>query len=112
VSYLRISKWEQYQHYKNRHPPWIKFYTELLEPTNKINTLPVTTRYLFDRLLLLAANYANLIPNDSEWIASVLRMEREACANGIDELLKGRWLRETKTKRRASNHASGVEESC
>jgi hypothetical protein len=106
LSYLHITNWEHFQHYKNRRPKWIKFYTDLLEPTNKLNELPVTTRFLFDRLLLLAANHDNLFLNDSEWIASVVRMDPQDCANGLSTLLKGRWLRETKTKRRASKPAS------
>jgi hypothetical protein len=112
VSYLRVTNWRHYQHYGYRNPPWVKLYTELLEPTNKINDLPVPTRYLFDRLLLLAAKYSETIPKDSEWIASVLRMDHELVAKGIEELLKGRWLRETATKRRASKPLAHLDESC
>jgi hypothetical protein len=28
--YLRICNWERFQHYRDRNPPWIKNYTELL----------------------------------------------------------------------------------
>lgn len=101
-TYLRVTKWDRYQHYKNRRPPWIKFYTDLLHPFNKINDLPVPTRYLFDRLLLLAAEYDNAIPNDSELIANLLRMETEDVTNGIQQLVKGRWIQATSSKRRAS----------
>lgn len=101
--YIRIVNWDRYQHYKNRRPPWIKLYTELLHPFNKLNDLPVPTRYLFDRLLLLAAEYENAVPNDAELIGKVLRMEREDVTNGIESLAKGRWIQVSTRKHRASN---------
>lgn len=107
MSYLAISKWTRYQHYKTRKPPWIKFYVELVDDVqNKLNDLPVPTRYLFDRLLLLAAKYDNAIPKNPELIANLVRMDTEDCREGLDQLLKGRWIKETQTKRRASNRAS------
>lgn len=106
MSYLAISKWTRYQHYKTRKPPWIKFYVELVDDVqNKLNDLPVPTRYLFDRLLLLAAKYDNAIPKNPELIASLVRMDLDECREGIDELLKGRWIKETRSKRRASKGA-------
>jgi hypothetical protein len=108
VSYLRIAKWDKHQHYKDRNPPWIKFYVELIDPNHKMNDLPVTTRYLWDRLLLLAAKNDNFVPNDPELIAKLLRMPPRTCREGIEQLLKGRWLQETSTKRRASRRASDV----
>lgn len=108
TGYISLTNWEKYQHYKNRRPPWVKFYTDLLHPYNKLNDLPVSTRFLFDRLLLLAADYGNVIPNDHELIASVLRMSREDVANGCEQLRKGRWIQVRKTRRRASNSASAT----
>jgi hypothetical protein len=106
MSYLAVSKWTRYQHYKTRRPPWIKFYVELVDDVqNKLNDHPVPTRYLFDRLLLLAAKYDNAIPNDPELIAKLLRMDPEDCREGIEQLVKGRWLQEKKTKRTASKQA-------
>lgn len=105
-SYLRVTNWTRYQHYKDRKPPWVKFYVELNGHSNKLNELPVSTRYLFDRCLLLAAEYSNAIPNDPELIANLLRMPRREVREGIDQLVKGRWLSHSKTKRRASSRAS------
>ena len=108
MSYLAITKFDQHQHYKNRNPPWIKFYTKMLDPKHPLNELPVSTRYLFDRLLLLAAKYDNAIPNDSELIAKLLRMPPRDCREGIHRLLEGRWIKVRKTSRRASKGASKV----
>ncbi len=106
MSYLAVTKLGKYQHYKNRNPPWVKLHTTLLDVNHPMNQLPVATRYLFDRMLLLAANYDNSIPNDSELIAKLLRMEPRECREGIEQLLKGRWIVERRTKRRASKPAS------
>lgn len=106
MSYLAVTNFRKYQHYHNRKPPWIKFYVNLLDPNNKINTLPIPTRYLFDRLLLLAAEWDNAIPNDSELIAKLVAMEKRACREGLAQLLEGKWLSERKTNRRASTPAS------
>lgn len=108
MNYLSVCKFSEYQHYKNRKPPWIKFYVTLLDPHHPLNELPITTRYLFDRLLLLAAEYDNAIPNDSELIAKLLRMPPRACREGLAELMKGRWIKATRTKRRASKAASKI----
>lgn len=32
--WIHVLKWEKFQHYKDRHPPWIKVYTRLLQDTN------------------------------------------------------------------------------
>lgn len=106
VSYLAITKFDKYQHYKNRRPPWVKLYTKMLDINHPMNKLPVPTRYLFDRMLLLAANYDNAIPNDYELIARLLCMEPQECREGIDQLLQGRWISQRKTTRRASKAAS------
>ena len=104
--YIRVTNWRTYQHYKNRKPAWIKLHTDLLHPNNKLNDLPVPTRYLFDRLLLLAAEYDNAIPNRHELIANLLRIPHEHVTEGIAQLTKGQWISQTKTKRPASKRAS------
>lgn len=106
MSYLSVTKFGDYQHYKNRKPRWVKLYVDLLDPHNKLNYLPVEARFLFDRLLLLAAEWDNAIPNDSELIARLVVMQPRECRECLEMLLKGRWIIERKTKRRASKPAS------
>ena len=106
MSYLSVTKFSAHQHYRDRRPPWVKFYVALLDPHHPMNELPVSTRYLFDRLLLLAAEYDNAIPNDSELIAKLLRMKPRECREGLAHLEKGRWIKRTRTRRRASKPAS------
>lgn len=105
MSYLRVRNWHKFQHYTDRKPIWIKYYVELLDD-KQMKRLPVTTRLLWDQLLLLAARHDNAILNDSEEIAKDSGIELEACREGLEVLLKGRWLSETETPRRASKAAS------
>lgn len=102
MSYLSIRNWHRYQHYRDRRPPWIKFYVELLDDA-ELHALPYVAQLLFDRLLLLAAKNDNAILKNSEWIAKQTGIEPELCAKSLDVLIEGRWLRETQTRRRASS---------
>ncbi len=104
--YLRVSAFSRMQHYADRAGnPWIKFYVHLLDD-EEMNQLPVPTRLLWDRLLLLAQRTGNVIPNDPERVAKLTCIEAEEVREGIRLLLKGRWLKETKSPRRASKRAS------
>ena len=105
--YLRITKWNDYQHYKDRRPIWIKYYVDILYD-RKLVELPIPTRLLWDQLLLLAAERGNVIPNDPELIAKLVRIPSPDCREGIKHLVKGRWLSETNGIRRASKPASRV----
>ncbi len=103
MSYLRIRNWEHYQNadiFKKAKgkPPWVKLYTAMLEDDDLLR-LDLVTQLLFDRLLLLAARNANAISNDSQEIANRVRIPADQVAKGIQELLKGAWLSETKTAR-------------
>lgn len=105
MTYLAITNWKRYQHYQGRRMIWLKFYVDLLED-EELLALPPLVQLLWDRLLLLAAQTSNAIPNDAEWIARRGRLPVEVCAEGVPQLLKGRWIQETKTRRRASKPAS------
>lgn len=101
MTYLRVRNWEQYQHYKDRRPVWVKLYVSQLRDS-ELKRLPLSTRLLWDQLLLLAAEYENSIPNDSEEICAATRIPLEDVTNGIGLLLQGAWLKESRSKRRAS----------
>lgn len=108
--YLRVRNWERFQHYHDRRPIWIKVYVELVNPTSDYMKLSLNARGLLPCVWLLAAEWNNAIPNDSEFIANRLRTDPEACREALAELLKSRWILETKTPRRASNLVPQKEE--
>jgi hypothetical protein len=110
MTYLAVRNWKQFQHYGNgRNMIWVKLYTSLLDDED-FHELPIETQLLWDRLLLLAARKRNAIGSDPEAILKATGMAPlmtpEQCRESISHLLKGRWLRETETPRRASKSAS------
>lgn len=110
--YLRVRKFSELQHYADRPDnPWVKFYVRVLDD-EELNALPVPTRLLFDRFLLLAQRHLNVISNDPERIAKLTGIPTRDVREGISQLLAGQFLIETPTnrkgawttkKRRASN---------
>ena len=57
----------QTQHYKNRHPPWVKLHRDFLTERELIN-LPVETRLLLACCLILASETDNMIPFDLTYL--------------------------------------------
>ena len=108
--YLRVRNWGKFQHYRNRRPVWIKVYTELVQPRSPYLQLSIEARGVLTGLWLLAAEYANAIPNDHEHVAKLLGTSPEACREAFMELRKGRWIQETNTARRASKVARAEKE--
>ena len=86
TQYLRVKNYERYQHYKDRRPPWVKFYIELLDDY-ALNRQKPTTRLLAVLFLLLAATHDNRIPNDSEWIAEKAHMKSRDVAESVETLV-------------------------
>ena len=67
MQYIQIKNWEKFQHYKNRNPPWVKFYHSILDDY-EYSCLQDDSKLLLFALYLLAAKTNNMIPNDIEWI--------------------------------------------
>jgi hypothetical protein len=64
MRFLRVKNWEQHQHYKERNPPWVKFYTALLDPTvePEYSALGDDAKLLLHHVWLLAGVTDNNIP--------------------------------------------------
>jgi hypothetical protein len=67
MKYIKIVNWEEYQHYKDRNPPWIKLYTHLLD-SYLWTCLSDSAKLLHVLLFILAARTNNNIPFDKKWI--------------------------------------------
>lgn len=104
--FLAVRNWRKFQHYKDRRPIWIKVHTELVTPGSQWLALSIEARGVLTGLWLLAAEYGNVIPNDPEFIAKLLRTSPKACREALAELRKGRWIQDRQTARRASKPAS------
>jgi hypothetical protein len=101
AQYLRVRNFEQYQHYKNRRPVWIKSHISMLDDY-EINRLDYPTRLLVHQLLLVAATHDNNIPYDPAYIAGKVSMDESTVAECVAKLIAERFLLLSKRKHSAS----------
>ncbi len=70
ATYLRIREWGEFQHYKDRDPPWIKLHRKLLTSRTWVGS-DDASRVLAIALMLLAAGTDNKIPADPAYLKRV-----------------------------------------
>ena len=81
---LRIKNWSEFQHYKDRAPPWVKLHHSLLD-NFEFHSLPVASKALAPMLWLLASeNLDGSISDDLTEVAFRLRIT----ANDVQTALK------------------------
>jgi hypothetical protein len=68
VKTFSVKNFERFQHYKDRSPPWIKLYNELLDDY-EFGRLPDASKMHLVAIWLLASRSDNKIPYDSAWVA-------------------------------------------
>jgi hypothetical protein len=71
VQYISVRNFERFQHYKERRPPWIKFYSSTLEDYDFFRLSDVAKAHLM-LIWLLAARYENKIPYDLPFITQAI----------------------------------------
>lgn len=90
--WLSVKNYARYQHYKNRNPPWIKLYWDLLSDEAFVR-LRMAERGFYCHCLLLASRHANAIPNDLEYICLQLKIaDRSEGQAMITTLINKRFL--------------------
>lgn len=67
MAFFRVKNFERFQHYKDRSPPWIKLYNELLDDYD-FGLLPDASKMHLVAIWLLASRSDNKIPYDSGWV--------------------------------------------
>lgn len=108
TKYLRIKQYERFQHYRNRRPPWIKLYNDLLEDYH-FGCLQDASKLHLVLLWLLASRYDNRIPHDVEWIARSIHATE---AVNIDVLVTAGFIEVCDESDKVVQSASGVLASC
>lgn len=78
IPHIRVRNFKKFQHYKNRRPPWIKLYNDLLEDYD-FGRLQDASKWLAIGIMLLASRYDNHVPADPEWIGRQL-----SCSDSVD----------------------------
>jgi hypothetical protein len=92
VSTARVKNWAEFQHYKDRSPPWIKLHRALLDDF-KFSSLPLASKALAPLLWLLAAETANgEVSVDVEFLAFRLRWNAKDVKAGLDPLIHRGFL--------------------
>lgn len=71
MKYLAVKNFEHFQHYKDRRPPWIKLYQEVLEDYDFTRLQDASRSHLL-AIWLLASRYENRVPYDAEWIGRAI----------------------------------------
>ena len=85
---MKIKNWHQFQHFKDRRPPWIKLYRELLDDVEWHELEPEAAKVLV-MLWLIASECDGNIP-DSRALAFRLRMSESKVKSTLCKL--GHWL--------------------
>lgn len=90
---LTTKNWAEFQHYKDRSPPWIKLHKELLDD-RKYQSLPLASRALAPMLWLLASESKDgSFDGDTEELAFRLRAPIKEVVAGLQPLIdKGFFL--------------------
>jgi hypothetical protein len=87
----RVKKWNEFQHYKDRNPTWIKLHKSFLDDYD-FQCLPVASRALAPMLWLLASEHhdhsSGVIDGDDRKISFRLRISLREFMEGIKPLMK------------------------
>ena len=84
AQFFRVKDWDTFQHYRDRTPPWIRFYNSVLDDY-EIGNLPDASKAHLFAIWLLASRYDNKIPLDPTWIATKINARSPV---DLDALLK------------------------
>lgn len=72
---FKVKNWEQFQHYKDRNPPWIKLHFALLASEDWV-TLDDASKLLAVVCMLIASRNNGLIPNNPDYLKRVAYLDR------------------------------------
>lgn len=87
MSRLTVKNWGEFQHYKDRRPPWIKLYRNLLDDQDFM-CLPIASKALAPCLWLLASeSESGEIDGDVKKLAWRLRMTEKEVRDGLKPLI-------------------------
>lgn len=74
--YIRVKNWDKFQHYKDRTPPWIKLYNDLLSDYD-FTCLQDDSKLHLVMIYLVASQTENRIPNDGNWIKKKAMLDND-----------------------------------
>ena len=72
---IAVKSLEKYQHYKNRHMVWFKWYIDCINDY-RFSSLKDNEKWIFIGLVCLACKCDNKLPSDAQWIARQISSEK------------------------------------
>jgi hypothetical protein len=103
-----VKNFDKFQHYKDRSPPWIKLYNELLDDY-EFGRLQDASKMHLIAIWLLASRSDNVLPYDSEWIAR--RINATSKVN-LDQLVEAGFIVPNQPLHNAEQDASKPLAKC
>lgn len=74
-THFKVRNWEQFQHYKDRNPPWIKLHFALLASEDWV-TLDDASKLLAVVCMLIASRNQGLVPNNPAYLKRVAYLDK------------------------------------
>jgi hypothetical protein len=106
MEYFRVTNWDQYQHYKDRDPTWIKLYARLLDDY-AFATLPDNGKWHLIGIFLLASKQGNRIPGDPRWVRKKIAARTRV---DLESLLEAGFIEEDASTPRAPGGQGAIPE--
>jgi hypothetical protein len=103
-----VKNFTKFQHYKDRSPPWIKLYNELLDDY-EFGRLQDASKMHLIAIWLLASRSDNVLPYDPEWIAR--RINATSKVN-LDQLVEAGFIVPNQPLHNAEQDASAPLAKC
>lgn len=92
ATFAKVKKWGEFQHYKNRNPPWIKLQKSTLDDFD-FACLPLASKALAPLLWLLASESQDgTVRIDPDWLAFRLRFTEADVVAGLTPLIDKGFL--------------------
>ena len=107
MEYFRVKNLDQYQHYKDRNPPWIKLHQTVLDDY-EFACLHDASKLHLVLIWLLASRSDNFLPYDSAFIQRRINATESV---DLDALLHGGFIEKVNKNNKVTN-ASAVLADC
>ena len=106
MEFFRVTNWDQYQHYKDRDPAWIKLYARLLD-SYAFAALADNSKWHLIGIFLLASKQGNRIPGDPRWVRKKIAARTRV---DLEALLSAGFIEEDASTPRAASGQGAIPE--
>lgn len=103
-----VKNWDKFQHYRDRSPPWIRLYNELLDDYDFACLRDASKLHLI-AIWLVASRTNNKIPYDAEWLSGRINATEPI---DLDALLKAGFIQLNEPLQQAEQSASTPLAKC